>query len=76
MKAVERVMETLIPSFYRESAARCRKAASSSTNPKEWISMAEQWELLGDTEDGSYLSLLFKARDEGERSSDLNSSSL
>ena len=36
----------------REAASRCRKMASSSTNSKEWIAMAEQWELLADTEQG------------------------
>jgi hypothetical protein len=34
---------------YRCAAARCRKAASSSINPKEWIALAEQWESLADT---------------------------
>jgi hypothetical protein len=43
------------PSVYREAAARCRKAARSSGDPKEWIAMAEQWEWLADTADGSWL---------------------
>jgi hypothetical protein len=43
-------------SFCRKAAARCRKTASASMNPKEWIRMAEDWELLADAEDGSYLS--------------------
>ena len=35
-------------------AARCRKAARSSTDPKEWLVMAEQREWLADTADGSW----------------------
>jgi hypothetical protein len=31
---------------YLFAAARCRKAASTSRNPKEWIALAEQWEFL------------------------------
>jgi hypothetical protein len=43
------------PSVYREAAARCRKAARSSSDSKEWIAMAKQWEWLADTADGSWL---------------------
>jgi hypothetical protein len=43
------------PNVYREAAARCRKAALSSSDPKEWIAMAEQWEWLADTANGSWL---------------------
>jgi hypothetical protein len=43
------------PGVYREAAARCREAARSSANPREWIVMAEQWEWLADTADGSWL---------------------
>ena len=48
-------MDPTKPSFYRKAAARCRKAALSSSDPKEWIAMAEQWEWLADTADGSWL---------------------
>ena len=48
-------MDATGPSVYREAAARCRKAARSSGDPKEWIAMAEQWEWLADTADGSWL---------------------
>lgn len=46
-------MDPTEPSVCREAAARCRKAALSSTDPKEWILMAEQWDWLADTADGS-----------------------
>jgi hypothetical protein len=42
---------------FREAAARCRKAALSSTNPKEWIFMAEQWEWLAETSDLSTIAI-------------------
>jgi hypothetical protein len=48
-------MDATGPSVYREAAARCRKAALSSTDSKEWIVMAEQWEWLADTANGSWL---------------------
>jgi hypothetical protein len=48
-------MDPTNPIFCREAAARCRKAAGRSTDPKEWITMAEQWEWLADTADGSWL---------------------
>jgi len=48
-------MDATGPSVYREAAARCRKAALSSSDPKEWIAMAEQWEWLADTANGSWL---------------------
>jgi hypothetical protein len=48
-------MDPTNPVFCREAAARCRKTARSSTDPKEWIAMAEQWEWLADTADGSWL---------------------
>ena len=41
--------------YYREAAESCRKAGRSSTSEKEWIVMAEQWEWLADTADGSWL---------------------
>jgi hypothetical protein len=44
------------PSIYREAAARCRMAAlSSSGDPRAWIAMAEQWEWLANTANGSWL---------------------
>jgi hypothetical protein len=58
------------PSAYREAAARCRKEARSSTNPKEWVAMAEQWEWLADTANGSWLAPS-KGRDNDERFLDL-----
>jgi hypothetical protein len=39
----------------REAAADCRRAALSSTEPKMWILLAEQWEWLADTADGMHL---------------------
>jgi hypothetical protein len=36
------------------AAARCRKMALSSINPTEWVAMAEQWERLANTSDGTY----------------------
>jgi hypothetical protein len=39
-------MDPTKPSFCREAAAKCRKEVLSSTDPKEWIVMAEQWEWL------------------------------
>ena len=50
-------MDATNPSVYREAAARCRKTARSSGDAKEWIAMAEQWEWLADTADGSWLLL-------------------
>jgi hypothetical protein len=35
---------------YRSAAARCRKAASLSISPKEWIALAEQWEFLAEAQ--------------------------
>ena len=58
-------MDATGPSVYREAAARCRKAARSSTDPKEWIVMAEQWEWLADTAGGSWLRP-FKSRHHNE----------
>jgi hypothetical protein len=49
-------MDATGPSVYYESAARCRKTALSSSDPKEWIVMAGQWEWLADTANGSWLS--------------------
>jgi hypothetical protein len=64
------VKETSV--YYREAAARCRKASVSSTTPKEWIAMAEQWEWLADTANGPWRLLSSKSRDDrGERSPDL-----
>jgi hypothetical protein len=40
---------------YLEAAAKCRKAALSSANPQQRIVMAEQWEWLAKTSDGTYL---------------------
>jgi hypothetical protein len=45
--------------FFREAAAKCRKGALSSANPKQWIDLAEQWEWLADT---AGWSSLFEAR--------------
>jgi hypothetical protein len=58
------------PSVYREAAARCRKAAQSSTDPKDWIIMAEQWEWLAETANGSWL-LPSKVHHDDERLLDL-----
>jgi hypothetical protein len=64
-------MDPAEPRVCREAAARCRKAALSSTNQKEWIDMAEQWEWLADTADGGW-GLPSKSRDDrNERSPDL-----
>ena len=59
---------------YRSAAARCRKAASSSISPKEWIALAEQWELLADTEEATRL-LPSETRNKGELSGRTNGSS-
>jgi hypothetical protein len=53
---------------YRSSAARCRKAALSSTNPKDWIAMAEQWESLADNEEALRI-LSSESRNKSKRSS-------
>jgi hypothetical protein len=58
---------------YRKAAARCRKTAASSSSPKEWIAMAEQWELLANTEDGCRLLPSENSYDRSERSPDRTS---
>jgi len=60
-------MDPAEPIDCREAAARCRKTAMSSTSPKEWILMAEKWEWLANTSEGSYQSPS-RSRDKGERS--------
>ena len=56
--------------YYREAAVRCRKAALSSTDSKEWIVMAEQGEWLADTADGSWLLPSKGRKDRSERAPD------
>jgi hypothetical protein len=56
--------------YYREAAESCRKAGRSSTSPKEWIVMAEQWEWLADTADGSWLLPSKGRKDRSERAPD------
>jgi hypothetical protein len=51
---------------HRFAAAKCRKAASTSTNPKEWIALAEQWESLADAQQ----LLPSESRNKGKPSSD------
>jgi hypothetical protein len=48
-------MDPSQPSACLEAAARCRKIALSAATPKEWIVMAEQWEWLAETSDGTHL---------------------
>jgi hypothetical protein len=66
---VSSVEETSV--YYLEAAVRCRKAALSSTDSKVWIVMAEQWEWLADTADGSWLSPSKSHADSSERPADL-----
>jgi hypothetical protein len=61
-------MDKTIANSYRSSAARCRKAALSSSNPKEWIAKAEQWELTAANEEALRI-LPSKGRNKGEPSS-------
>jgi hypothetical protein len=59
------------PNVYREAAARCRKAARSSSDSKEWIALAEQWEWLADTANGLWI-LPSRARNSHEQLLDLS----
>ena len=37
----------------REAAAKCRQEALSSADPEQWIDLAEEWERLADTTNGT-----------------------
>jgi hypothetical protein len=64
------VKETSV--YYREAAVRCRKAALSSIDSKEWVAMAERWEWLADTANGPWRLLPSNWRDDrSERAPDL-----